>query len=95
MQFDSRVIPIELLHTFVCVADSKSVTKAAKLLNITQPAVSLRIKRISAMLGEELFVWKNGNFSLTNHGGVFYPLARRVVDNYFDVMSEYERTLRS
>lgn len=47
------------------------------------------------MLEEELLVWKNGNFSLTDHGAVFYPLARRVVDNYFDVMSEYERSLRT
>jgi LysR family carnitine catabolism transcriptional activator len=87
MEANSRIIPIELLQTFVCVAELKSVSKAAGYLRITQPAVSLRIKKLATMLNADLFVWRNGSFSMTADGMEFYPVAKKVVDSYFDAMS--------
>jgi DNA-binding transcriptional LysR family regulator len=87
METNTRIIPMELLQTFVCVAEAKSASKAAALLSITQPAVSLRIKKLSTLLNAELFVWRSGSFSMTESGLEFYPVAKKVVDSYFDAMS--------
>jgi len=50
-----RDIDISLLRSFVAVADTGSVTGAARLLNRTQAAVSQQIKRLEEQFGVELF----------------------------------------
>lgn len=47
-------IPTDLLRTLIAVVDLRSFTKAAKLLGVTQPAVSAQIKRLQSLLGAEL-----------------------------------------
>lgn len=51
----TRDIDISLLRTFVAVVETGSVTLAARLLNRTQAAVSLQIKRLEEQFGQELF----------------------------------------
>ena len=49
------VLDLELLKAFVAVADHRSFTRAAAMLNRTQSAVSMQIKRLEVRLGVELF----------------------------------------
>jgi DNA-binding transcriptional LysR family regulator len=39
-RYDSKHIPIELLRTFVAIADLGNFTKAAQELELTQPSIS-------------------------------------------------------
>jgi DNA-binding transcriptional LysR family regulator len=49
-------IPWEDMQLFLAVVESKSLTKAAKRLAITQPTASRRLSQLESMLGERLFV---------------------------------------
>ena len=49
------------LETFVAVCDTKSFTKAAEFLSLTQPAVSQHIKRLEEELNTTLFCEKRAN----------------------------------
>ena len=43
------------LKTLICTAEQKSFTSAAKLLSLTQPAVSHHIKLLEEELGVKIF----------------------------------------
>ncbi len=47
---------LSLLQTFVTVAMTRNISRAAELVNLTQPAVSLQIKQIEELLGSPLFL---------------------------------------
>lgn len=63
------------LVTFITVANTKNFTKAADLLNITQPAVSQHINGLEEYYQAKLF-YKNGkSMDLTEEGIVLYKYA--------------------
>lgn len=72
-------IPTELLRTLIAVVDMRSFTKAAKSLNITQPAVSAQIKRLQCLLNTELFDKSAPGVSLTTAGEPVVDYARRLL----------------
>ncbi|MCD8536220.1 MAG: LysR family transcriptional regulator [Burkholderiaceae bacterium] len=43
------------IQYFICLYEEKSVTKAAKRLNIVQPALSMQINRLENQVGRKLF----------------------------------------
>lgn len=43
------------IQYFICLYEEKSVTRAAKRLNIVQPALSMQISRLESEIGRELF----------------------------------------
>ena len=51
-----RDLDITLLRAFVAIVETGSVTGAARLLNRTQAAVSLQLKRLEDLLEQPLFV---------------------------------------
>lgn len=69
----------EKLETFVKVAETKSFTKAAEELSLTQPAVSHHIKKLEEELSATLFVRKKGDLTLTNEGEIAYLYAKRLL----------------
>jgi DNA-binding transcriptional LysR family regulator len=72
-------IPTELLRTFVAVVDMRSFTKAAQVLNVTQPAVSAQIKRLQLLLGTELLDKSAPGVMLTPLGELVVNYARRLL----------------
>lgn len=64
----NRDIDIALLRAFTAVVDTGSVTAAARLLNRTQAAVSLQIKRLEDMLGQPLFDREHRRLTLAPAG---------------------------
>jgi DNA-binding transcriptional LysR family regulator len=72
-------IPTDLLRTLVTVVDVRSFTKAARLLRVTQPAVSAQIKRLQFLLGYELFDKQTPGVSLTPRGEIVVRHARRLL----------------
>ena len=59
------------LHYFVAVARCENITRAAKELFITQPALSRVILRLEQELGTPLFDRNGGRVTLNEHGKAF------------------------
>ena len=59
------------LHYFVAVARCENITRAAKELFITQPALSRVILRLEQELGTPLFDRTGGRVTLNEHGKAF------------------------
>ncbi len=74
-----RDIDTTLLRAFTAVVDTGSVTAAARLLNRTQSAISLQIKRLEDMLGVELFEREHRKLTLTPAGERLMGPALRLV----------------
>jgi DNA-binding transcriptional LysR family regulator len=69
----------DLLRAFVAVADQRSFTRAAVMLNRTQSAVSMQIKRLEDRLGAELFNRTRANVDLSAAGEGLLGYARRIL----------------
>jgi DNA-binding transcriptional LysR family regulator len=75
----TRDLDISLLRAFAAVVDSGSVTNAARLLNRTQAAVSLQIKRLEEELGQELFLREHRKLTLAQPGEKLLGPARALL----------------
>ncbi|MEX0286105.1 MAG: LysR family transcriptional regulator [Paracoccaceae bacterium] len=74
-----RNLDVTTLRSFVAVADSGGVTRAAGFLHLTQSAVSMQIKRLEEMLGQDLLDRSGRGISLTASGEQLLGYARRMV----------------
>src|ERR1700694_5814856 len=68
---------IHSLRVFLTVASEKSFSRAAEKLLRTQPAISLSIQRLEAMLGEKLIDRSGKDLLLTDAGKIVLEYARR------------------
>ncbi|MCC0807678.1 LysR family transcriptional regulator [Methylobacterium sp. W2] len=73
------VLDLELVKAFVAVADQRSFTRAAAMLNRTQSAVSMQIKRLEERLGVELLHRTKVNVDLSPAGEGLLGYARRLL----------------
>jgi DNA-binding transcriptional LysR family regulator len=69
----------DLLQAFLAVADHRSFTRAAMMLNRTQSAVSMQIKRLEQQLRAELFHRTKPNLDLSAAGEQLLGYARRIL----------------
>ncbi|TQV76028.1 LysR family transcriptional regulator [Exilibacterium tricleocarpae] len=72
------------LEAFVAIAEAKGFSKAANKLNLTQPAISRRIRQLEDMLGASLFDRIATGVVLTEPGESFLPYARRAIASVRD-----------
>ena len=80
MQFDD-------VRTFVAVAEARSVSRAARDLHLTQPAVTRRVQRLESSLGVTLCDRRRRPFTLTPAGRAALERCRRVLRAVRDVQS--------
>ena len=87
------MLDLELLKTFVCVIDEGSFTRAAERVHRTQSTVSQQIRKLEEVLGQPLLLRDRtgSQLSLTEHGAVLLPYARRLLA----LASEAEEALLS
>ena len=67
------------IHTFLTIASSSSLSKAAESLFVSQPALSHRLSALEEELGTELIIRRKGSrtLELTDAGQRFVPIARK------------------
>ncbi|MEV5807268.1 LysR family transcriptional regulator [Streptomyces parvulus] len=76
---------------FLAVADEGSVTHAARLLGMTQPALSRAIRALETAVGVALFVRTPQGLRLTDAGKFMRHDARRLVDSADAVLTRVAR----
>src|SRR3954451_23584975 len=69
----------QALRCFITIAREGSVSRAAMLLHLTQPAVSLQLKALEESTGLQLFNRTPGGFTLTEAGAALLPLAHKAI----------------
>ena len=62
------------------LAHEGSFSRAADLLNITQPSLSQYIKKIEKEIGADLFIRTNGDVRITDAGRIYIEAGRRILD---------------
>lgn len=69
-------LPIPLLRTLVAVVESRSFSRAAKLLGSSQPTVSAQVRRLEQLVGTTLIERTTRSVSPTPAAERLLPLAR-------------------
>ncbi|MEP4197595.1 MAG: LysR family transcriptional regulator [Aliishimia sp.] len=75
-----RTLDLTTLRSFVAVADSGGVTRAAGTLHLTQSAVSMQLKRLEESLDISLLDRSGRGIALTAAGEQLLAYARRMLD---------------
>ncbi|GAA0441420.1 MAG: LysR family transcriptional regulator [Bacillota bacterium] len=70
------------IKTFVTVAEQQNFRKAAEVLYISQPSVTVHIKQLEKELGILLFNRTNKRVSLTEEGRCYLETARKLLKVY-------------
>lgn len=73
------------LLTLIELSKVNSFTKAAKELNLTQPAVSQHVKQLEEEFDAKLFIRSNNNLFLTKEGEIVLKYALRIQSLYNDM----------
>jgi DNA-binding transcriptional LysR family regulator len=79
---------IEQFEVFRTIAQAKSFTKAAKILNFTQPAISSQVKILEQNFNVALFERCNTGVKLTEAGRKFYEYGERILAVYAEMERE-------
>lgn len=79
---------IDQFEVFRTIAQAKSFTKAAKILNFTQPAISSQVKMLEQNFNVALFERGNTGVKLTEAGRKFYEYGERILALYAEMERE-------
>ena len=69
----------DLLRTFVTAAEAGNLTRAGERLRLSQPTISLQIKRLEGTLQCRLIERSSRSFRLTSEGEMLLGYARRIL----------------
>ncbi|WP_420341997.1 LysR family transcriptional regulator [Paenirhodobacter sp.] len=75
----ARNLDLTALRAVVTVAETGSVTRAAQVLNLTQSAVSMQIRRLEEMLGQQMFTRSQRRMTLSPAGDRLVDYGRRML----------------
>jgi len=75
----AAAMDLQILRAFVLAAREGNVSRAAERLHLTQPAVSLQLKRFAEETGLTLFTRTPHGLALTADGAAMLPQAERVL----------------
>ncbi len=84
-------LDIDLLRSFVAVAETRHFTRAAERLDCVQSAVSMQIKRLEQVLDARLFDRTRRAVKLTGDGERLLRDARRILRINEEVLADFGR----
>ena len=71
-------LDLSLLRHFFAIASFGGFSKASRATGVSQPALSLGLKKLEKILGTQLIDRRPGNFVLTDSGRVVHDYCRRL-----------------
>ncbi|HZS05160.1 MAG TPA: LysR family transcriptional regulator [Blastocatellia bacterium] len=77
---------IRQLRTFLAIAETRSFTRAAQRVHLTQAAVSAQIKALESEIGTPLFARVNKKVYLTEAGGILLGRAQKIVRGHDEAL---------
>ncbi len=86
---DFRGFDLNLLLTFDCLMEEKTITKAAERLQVSQPTVSVSLNKLRTALGDELFVRSAGTMQPTARAMDLRDPVRRIIEAIRSDVLEY------
>lgn len=86
-------INLEYYKIFYYVASNKNLTKTAKLLCISQPALTQSIKRLESQIGYSLFFRTKQGMELTDAGIILYEHLKYCMENILNAKSSLDKSL--
>jgi DNA-binding transcriptional LysR family regulator len=80
---------LQLLETFLDLAETKNFTMTAKRLKKSQAAISLQINRLEEMLGKFLFDRDNRNVNLSQDGEILMGYAKQILNMHQELLFRF------
>lgn len=88
-------LDLDLVRCFLAVAESGGFTAAARRLNLTQSAVSLKVQRLENLLGHPVFVRTSRSVNLSPEGEIVEAYGRRLLATSREMMERVRGTAES
>lgn len=79
-RYQHQSIPTEIMRSVVSISEAGSITKAAKMLGLSQPAISSQIKRIEHAVGGSIFQKSANGSATTELGKLVLTQARKILE---------------
>lgn len=81
-------ITIKQMQAFVAVARCRSFAEACELVHLSQPALSITIRKLEDEVGGRLFARSTRSVSLTPEGEAFYPVVKRLLADWEQALED-------
>lgn len=88
-------INFEYYKIFYMIAKNKNITKAAKELNISQPAISRMLKTMEEQMNIKLFIRKTKGVMLTSEGKELYRLIANEIDGILKAENKFSKIINN
>jgi DNA-binding transcriptional LysR family regulator len=79
------------LKIFCTVAETKSFTRSARIVHLSQPAVTLQIQALEELFETKLFDKSEGTIALTPAGKILYSHSKHILEHFNDVEKEINK----
>ena len=88
MEYNKNMKIIQLQY-FVEVVKTNNISKAAKNLYVSQPAISSAIRELEKEFNTTLFIRYNNQITLTDEGHYLYRLSLDLLENFDKVKTDF------
>ncbi|WP_028399297.1 LysR family transcriptional regulator [Ectobacillus panaciterrae] len=79
---------VDTLKIFVTVVEQKHFSRAAEILNLSQPGVSLHIRNLENELGVKLITRSPKHVQVTEAGEILYIRSKQILSHYEEAKKE-------
>ncbi|WP_447928487.1 LysR substrate-binding domain-containing protein [Vreelandella sp. EE27] len=79
---------IKQLQVFVAVAQSRSFAEASERVHLSQPAISIALRKLEENVGGALFARTSRQLALTPEGEAFLPIALRLLGDWNEAFED-------
>lgn len=81
---------VKQLRAFVAVAQSSSLAEASERIHLSQPAISIALRKLEEAVGGALFSRTTRQLTLTPEGEAFLPVAVRLLHDWSEAFDDLE-----